>query len=322
MTPLDSGAGLKRVLVTGASGFVGRRLTPRLAAMPDVERILPIGGTNLVSETPWVDLRDADGVARMVADFAPTDIVHLAAASSVAGAGQAPEMAWDVNLVGVRNLASAVRRLDAPARLLFASTAEVYGKAFLNGPCAEDTPPQPVSAYARTKLAAEYLLEDLSGNGMKVTVLRLFNHTGPGQDTRFVVPAFAAQIAALETDDTAENTIHVGNLEASRDFTDIDDIVSAYAYVVDGEDDGPDFVRFNVGSGRVRTIKSILDQLVAKARRPIRVELDPARLRPAEIRVASGVFDAFRARYGWVAETPFERTVDAVLADQRSRLDR
>lgn len=307
----------KRILLTGASGFVGRRLAPRLEALPDVEVLLRVGGPDLPTGAT-LDILDAAAVERIILNFAPTDIVHLAAASSVAGAGQAPAAAWDVNLIGVRNLAVAARRLEAPARLLFASTGEVYGRAFLDGPCSEDTPPQPTSAYARTKLAAEHLLEDLSGECLKVTVLRLFNHTGPGQDTRFVVPAFAAQIAGIEVDPASPGIVQVGNLEASRDFSDVGDIIAAYETVVRNASDSPAFARYNVGSGHVRSIRSILDHLICLADRPVEIVEDPARLRPSEIAVASGVFDRFHQLYGWSASIPFEHTLAAVLDDQRA----
>ncbi|WGM32285.1 GDP-6-deoxy-D-mannose reductase [Brevundimonas sp. NIBR11] len=310
---------MKRIMVTGASGFVGRRLTPLLAALPGVEAMAPLGGPDLPAGQT-VDILDATAVEQTLRDFAPTDIVHLAAASSVAGAGQTPETAWDVNLIGVRNLAAAARRLDDPVRFLFASTGEVYGRAFLDGPVSEDTPPQPASTYARTKLAAEHLLEDLSGDRLKVTVLRLFNHTGPGQDTRFVVPAFAAQIAAIEAGAEPTGVVRVGNLEARRDFSDVEDILAAYEAVVRDDAEGPAFARYNVGSGQVRTIRSILDLLIDQARRPVTVEEDPARLRPSEIAVAGGVFDRFARRYGWSASTPFERTVTSVLDDQRASI--
>lgn len=310
-------AGLKRILVTGASGFVGRRLAPRLAAMAGVEAVAPLGGPDLpAGET--VNILDAEAVEQAIRRFVPTDVIHLAAASSVAGAGQSPEAAWDVNLTGARNVASAARRAAGPVRFLFASTGEVYGRAFLDGPCSEDTPPQPASTYARTKLAAEHLLEDLSSDDLKVTVLRLFNHTGPGQDTRFVVPAFAAQVAAIEAGIDQTGIVRVGNLDARRDFSDVEDILAAYEAVVASPVSDTRFERYNVGSGQVRSIQSILDLIVDQARCPVTVVEDPARLRPSEIAVAGGVFDRFRDRFNWAASIPFEQTVTSVLNDQRT----
>lgn len=309
----------KRIVVTGASGFVGRLLTPRLAARQDVEAVLPLGGPEHPTSRT-LNILDAEAVERAVVDFAPTDIVHLAAASSVAGASSAPEAAWDVNLIGVRNLALPARRLATPVRFLFASTGEVYGRAFLDGPCSEDTPPQPASTYARTKLAAEHLLEDMSGDTLNVTVLRLFNHTGSGQDTRFVIPAFAAQIAAIEAGVDQDGIVRVGNLDGQRDFSDVEDILSAYEAVLTDVTDSSVFERYNVGSGQTRTIRSVLDRLVEMSEHPVRIEQDPTRLRPSEIPVAKGVFDRIRQKYGWSVSTPFEQTLKAVLNGQRSAI--
>ena len=312
------GAGSKRILITGGSGFVGRRLVRRLLDDAAPCELLSVGGPDMATDGLVVDLLDAGQVAAAVRDFAPTDIVHLAAASSVAGAAQTPETAWDVNVMGTRNLALAARGLERSVHLIFASTAEVYGRAFLDGPCSEQTPPQPVSAYARTKLAAEHLLEDFAGEHLAVTILRLFNHTGAGQDTRFVVPSFAAQIAAVEAGERPDGVIQVGNLDARRDFSDVDDIVEAYmAVIAAGARQTDTASRYNVGSGVVRTIRSILNELVALATTPVSVTQDPARLRAAEIAEARGVFTRFETDYGWCASTPFAETLESVLSDQR-----
>jgi len=269
------------------------------------------------SDSAVVDLLDEAALTAAVAEFRPRTIIHLAAASSVAGAARTPGATWDVNLIGTRNLAHAARRLGEPVHFIFASTAEVYGRAFLDGPCSEDTPPQPVSAYGRSKLAAEHLLEDLTGDEFFLTVLRLFNHTGAGQDERFVVPAFAAQVAAAEVGEG--DVIRVGNLEARRDFSDVDDIIEAYTAIAAGPTpDGT--VRYNVGSGAVRSIRSILDLLVSHARAPVEVVQDPGRLRAVDILDARGDFSRIRAAFGWRTTVPFEHTALSVLENQRARL--
>ena len=303
-----------RILITGSSGFVGTHLTRRLAAIAPRVTVLGLGGPD--APGGGLDLLDAAAVAEAVAGFAPTDVVHLAAASSVAQAGSNPQITWDINLIGLRNLVAALRTTGRATRLIFPSSSEVYGRAFLNGPCDEDTPPQPGSVYGRSKLAGEMMLRDMADEDLKVVILRLFNHTGPGQDRRFVVPGFADQIARLESG-AATGSIRVGNLDAERDFSGIDDIIDAYVTVL--EQPGADEVLslYNVGSGQTRTIRSILDDLRALSALSIPIEIDQRRLRPSEITVAKGLFSRFSTDYGWRATRPFDAVLQAVLDDRR-----
>lgn len=306
-----------RILVTGASGFVGGHLLKGLAETQPDAAVLALGGPSPTGQ--GLDLLDAEAVRGAVSGFAPTDVVHLAAASSVAQTADAPLAAWDTNVVGLRNLAAALIELASPARLIFPSSAEVYGRAFLAGPCSEDTPPAPASSYGRTKLAGELLLRDLAGPRLQVVALRLFNHTGAGQDTRFVVPSFAVQIANLERGPQG-GAIRVGNLDAQRDFTHVADVIDAYLAVLRSNRREPAFSLYNVGSGTPRSIRSILDALMAMSTADIAVTLDPDRLRPAEITIAEGIFSRFETDYDWRPTRPFDSALSAVLNDQRAKL--
>ncbi len=267
---------MRRLLITGATGFVGAHLT---AAVGEAFEVLALGGPG--GNGQGLDVLDADAVDAAVRSFAPDAIVHLAAASSVAQAGKDPVATWDINLLGARNVAVAARALRRPVKLIFPSSAEVYGRAFLDGPRAETDRPDPASSYGRSKLAAEGLLQDLADDHLQVVALRLFNHTGPGQDVRFVVPSFAEQIARLERQDLGA-PIRVGNLEAQRDFSAISDIVEAYLAVLRGH---------------------------------------PDRLRPSDIPVAQGLFSRFMTDYGWRPNTPFDVVLDAVLQERRAARD-
>ena len=305
---------MDRILITGASGFVGGHLSRQLAQQAADSRVMALGGPDAVGG--GLDLLDATAVAEAVSAFRPTAVVHLAAASSVAQSADSPQTTWDINLFGLRNLATALRALDEPVRLIFPSSSEVYGRAFLGGPCDEDTPPQPASTYGRSKLAGEYMLRDFASAGLEVVALRLFNHTGPGQDLRFVAPGFADQIARLEQDPTG-GAVQVGNLDAQRDFSGIDDIIDAYLAVLTGEPRDTPFTVYNVDSGQTRTIRSILDDLRALSTVSISVDIDPKRLRPSEITLAEGLFSRFATDYGWRAKRPFEAVLQAVLDDRR-----
>jgi len=266
-----------------------------------------------------LDLRDADACRRLVQEVRPTTIVHLAALSSVGTTPADPLEIWGSNFDGTRALATAALSLETTVGFIFASSSEVYGRQFNHGPCDEDAPLAPASPYARTKAACEYLLRDLAGEKLSVVALRLFNHSGPGQDERFVVPSFAAQVARLEQS-SAGGSVKVGNLDASRDFSDVDDIIDAYLSVMRHEAPLGGFSVFNVGSGQPRSIRSILEVLTGLARVPIDPVTDSSRTRPVDVAVAQGVFDRFRETFGWEPARSFDQTIAAVLADQRARV--
>ncbi len=305
----------RRVLITGSAGFVGSRLMRRLEQTSAV--VMGLVGPNGTNDRVAVDLTDAPALAKAVADFRPDTVVHLAAMSSVGDGSVTPETVWSVNFDGTRALAEAMRALPNPARLIFASSAEVYGRQFNAGPCEETSALAPASPYARTKAAGEYLLADMADEALSVVVLRLFNHTGPGQDERFVAPSFAAQIARAIRDGGDE--IEVGNLDAVRDFSDVDDIIEAYVAVIEDEQPTAAYEVYNVGSGRPIAIRSLLDALIDQSGQAIRAVVAPDRMRVSDIPRAEGVFDKFRARYRWTANTPLMSTATAVLKHEIGR---
>lgn len=305
-----------KVLITGASGFVGRHLVASLpTAMPQAE-VLAVSGPSTLSADHAIDLTDEVATQALVEAFEPDMIVHLAAQSSVGHGVRSPDVVWKANFDGTRALAQAGRKhgdqRGYPVRFVFASSAEVYGDRFNYGPCDETAGFSPQSVYGRTKAACEFVLRDLAGQSLKVTALRLFNHTGPGQDARFVVPALALRVASLPAG--APGPIPVGNLETSRDFSDISDIVDAYVKVMSS--DRPlesEFSAFNVGSGEIRTMRSIVDRLADLRGHPVEVRQDPAMMRPGEITVAEGRFERFADVYDWHPTRCFDDTISQVL---------
>jgi len=308
-----------RILITGASGFVGQKLVHRLGVAEPGACIIPVHGPLHSDGALSLDLADVDACMTLVQEVRPTIIVHLAALSSVGTTLAGPDRVWHSNFDGTRALVRAALSLEAEVRFVFASSGEVYGRQFNNGPCDEDAPLAPISPYARTKAACEYLLNDLASERLSVVVLRLFNHSGPGQDERFVVPSFAAQIARLERGGRG-GKIKVGNLDASRDFSDVEDIIDAYLAVIRHEGPLSCFSVFNLGSSENRSIRSIVEALIGLATAPIEPVLDLSRMRPADVAVARGVFGRFRAEFGWSPSRPFDQTIADVLQDQRARL--
>ncbi|SDR61084.1 GDP-4-dehydro-6-deoxy-D-mannose reductase [Rhizobiales bacterium GAS191] len=310
-----------RILVTGANGFVGPQLLARLSgAFPEAKILgtgfkggaLPPGGMEL-------DIRDAQAVDRAIASVSPDGVVHLAAISQVQQAQQSPRATFDVNFGGTLNIAEAMRRHVPQARLLFVSSSEVYGGSFrsASAPIDETVPLDPMNSYAASKAAADLLIGQMAHQGLQAIRLRPFNHTGPGQNDRFVVASFVAQIVGIERGDQ-EPVLRVGNLDAQRDFLDARDIVTAYAQAMAASDLTNGTV-LNIASGRARRIGDILEDLLKRARVAIRILVDPARLRAVEIPVAVGDAGRARALLDWAPNIPFEQTLDEMLDAQRAK---
>ena len=318
---MGAAARTTRLLVTGGTGFVGGHFCPRLRAQwPDAERLLLTRAGDPVARegftTQALDLTDRASVEATVARFRPDMIVHLAAQSSI-GTPAGGEETWRINLEATLNLAGAVARHVPAATFFFVSSAEIYGRAFNAGTATEDSVPQPMNAYARSKLAAEMVLADTLPTSAALIIARAFNHTGPGQDTRFVLPAFAAQIAAIEAGRIAPRLM-VGNLDAERDFLDVRDVCDAYLALLCNAEVGCRQT-VNVASGAGRRIGDLLGELQSLSNVAFDIGTDPDRMRPSEIARSVGSHDRLTQATGWAAKTPLRTTLRDVLDDQRGR---
>ena len=299
------------IVVTGASGFIGSHVLPQLKAAFPGRMITPLGGPS--SKTyRGVDLSDPASL-RAALDGVPFDaVIHLAAQSSVAGAINAPELVWRANAVGAMTVASVVSDLSPQATVIHAGSAECYGESFLSGhPLDESACLKPSNPYARSKVAAEMALTDILPATAQLVLLRLFNHTGAVQDERFVVPSFAAQVARVEKGEQA--IVEVGDLTAERDFGHVADAAAAIVAVLKASENLPRVSTFNVCTEAARPVEDVLKVLLAAARRPVTVKVDPARMRPSSIAVAAGSSAALRAATSWVPTRSFEETVQEVL---------
>lgn len=289
-----------RVLVTGATGFLGRHLAALLAARGDEVTALALEPGPLPPAIRFVaaDVRDAAGVARAVVAAAPDAIVHLAALSHVGESWRRMPEYFAVNVLGTENVVAAARG----RRLLLASTAEVYGAVpEAEQPIAEGRAVAPRSPYALTKAAAERLAVAAGA-----TVARLFNLAGSGQTPNFALPSFAAQLAAIARGQ-APPVLRVGNLAARRDFVHVADAAEAIAVLLEA---GAPGTVANVASGRAVSIAEALDRLRAVAGVEVRLEEDAERLRPLDVPLLAG--DAARlAALGWRPR----RGLDQALTD-------
>lgn len=307
-----------RALVTGASGFVGRYLVDALRG--DGYDVLACGGPNDAvrgDETYFaVDLADAASVAAAFERGRPDVVFHLAARTFVPDSFESPVATYEVNAIGSARVAAAARDYAAGAavrvpRLVFVSSAEVYGKRDAGEfPLDEALELRPATPYAASKAAAEaMLLSEARSLGSDVVVARAFNHVGPGQSERFVVAAFAAQLARIASG--APPLLMVGNLDAARDFLDVRDVVRAYlALAREGESGAV----YNVCSGTAVKIRDVLRELVTIARVPVEIREDPARMRPVDVPVFLGSARRIAERTGWRPEIPLARSLRDIYA--------
>jgi GDP-4-dehydro-6-deoxy-D-mannose reductase len=199
------------------------------------------------------------------------------------------------------------------------STGEVYGSSFLKGPASETTPLLPRSIYARSKAAAEAIFEDVLPVQSRLVTVRPLNHTGGGQDERFVLPSFAAQIARIEAG-LAVPKLQVGNLGVERDFLDVRDVIDAYLLILAGAEALPRRAVLNVASEQPRRIGDLLDVMVSASTRSFDVEIDPARFRAAEIPRIVGDAGVLRRYFGWIPKRSLDDLVVELLTYWRARI--
>lgn len=299
------------VLVTGAAGFVGSHLLDLLPGDGiDVVAWHRPGGTPAreIARATWqaVDLLDRDAVREALARVKPAFVYHCAGAAHVGRSWEHVESTLAVNVRGTHHVIEGLRDTGVNARVLIPGSATVYGDA--NEPLREDHPLAPASPYALSKLAQEMVGSGNSG-GPEALIARAFNHVGPRQDPWFVASGFARRIADIEAG-RWEPVMSVGNLDARRDLTDVRDTVRAYRTILERGTPGRPY---NVCSGRAIAIRDLLDQLLSRAKVPIRIKIDPARYRPNDVPLVVGDPSRVRDELGWRAEIPLERTLDDLL---------
>ena len=312
------------VIVTGAAGFAGSHLVDRLAERLPAEQAIVgwqrPGGTPPQTDVPrvrWetVDVLDAGQVEAAVARERPETIYHCAGSPHVASSWSDTLVPLELNIRSTHHLLRAVTRHAPDARVLVPSSALVYRAS--NDAIAEDAPLVPRTPYGVSKLAQELLAARWQRDtGTPALVARPFNHIGPRQDASFVASAFARQIAEAEAG-LAPAVIHVGNLDARRDLTDVRDTVAAYEAIAQRGVPGR---VYNVCTGCARRVGDLLDVLLSRAALPVQVAVDAARLRPSDHPVLLGDPGRIERELGWRAEIPLAKTLADLLDYWRGRL--
>ncbi|MGY8905381.1 MAG: GDP-mannose 4,6-dehydratase [Burkholderiales bacterium] len=293
-----------KLLATGASGFVGQALQRHLLAGKG-------GGVELCGVDDAYDLLDAAAMHALIARHRPDSVLHLAAQSHVPTAMQDPAGTLQVNVVGTANLLKALTDSGFVGRLLYVSSADVYGAvAEAALPVTEDTPPAPRNPYAASKVAAEVLcLQWQRSHGLDVVIARPFNHTGPGQRDDFALSGFARGIAAIALG-LQPPQLRTGNLQVTRDFLDVQDVLDAYLTLLQKGHSGQ---IYNVCSGVECGLHEALQTLMDLAGVQVDVQVDASRLRPGEQLRMCGSHQKIRADTGWQPQRPLRETLQQLL---------
>ena len=311
-----------RALITGVGGFVGRHLARHLADQGD--QVLGVARAADAADLPAhvqvfrADLLDRGAVERALAEARPDAVYHLAAQSSTVDSLRDPWPTIANNMQAQVALFEAMLATGLRPRCLVVGTSEEYGRVdprYL--PTNEDAPLQPITPYAVSKVGQDMLGHQyFAQHGLPVVRVRAFTHTGPGQDDRFVVPAFARQVAEIEAGQR-EPVLRVGTLDTQRDFTDVRDMVRAYRLALESGVPGE---VYNIGSGVSVRIGDIHDRLLALGGVSGAVEPDPARQRPADVPVQRADATKFRSLTGWSPRIPFDVTLQDSLDAWRARV--
>ena len=307
-----------KALITGAGGFVGGHLCQYLLAHTDWE----LKGTvypkpvETQPEEPrlqltHMDLRSPEDVLALFEETRPDTVFHLAAQSIPSASFADPWGTLETNIRSQLNILHSVRVLELDSRTIVIGSNEEYGRPEEGSlPFTEETPLRPHNPYAVSKVTQDLMgLQYHLTYGLDVVRMRPFNHTGPGQPTRFVVPDFASQIARIEAG-WQEPVMKVGNLTAARDFSDVRDIVRAYHLAAIQGEPGE---AYNLASGQPHAISDLLDTLLSFTDVDIRVEIDPERYRPVDVSMVYGSAEKFHQLTGWEPEFSFEQTLKDTL---------
>ena len=306
-----------RIIVTGACGFVGGYLSRALLqeghTVLGLVQTPPRDGAALPQSYSYqrVDIRELPALKQVLTDFQPEVIYHLAGISFVPHAEADFSKALSVNVGGVENLIEAAKGITPYPKLVFASSAEVFGK--IRGdelPITERSPARPANRYSLTKAMAELALERAHREfKLPVVVMRPFNHIGPGQTDNFVASTFARQLARIALG-YSEPVVRVGNLDAKRDFSDVRDIIRAYQYAA-VKGDG----LYVLGAGRSVRVGEILEQLIQISTVSVDIQFDPARMRPPEVPEVYGDCTKAMQELGWTPEIPLEQTLKDIYEE-------
>lgn len=319
-TSIDDGCGGTEVdrlkaMIIGAAGFVGPYLAEAIKRILKCEVVCTKLQHEKLSipdvEVRNLDIMDQDEIYSLLTDEHPYYIFHLAAQSSVAYSWKNPSLTVDVNVKGALNVMDAIRRLEYSPRVLIVGSGEEYGYVTPEEvPIKETNFLRPGNIYAATK-ACQNMMATIYAEAynLQLAMTRSFNHMGPRQTSTFVVGDFTSQVVKIEKG-LQDPVIHVGNLAARRDFTDVRDVVEGYCALIQFSNSGE---TYNVGTGHALEIRTILDEIIRISGLQIEVQVDPNKLRPVDVPIIEPDISKITNTTGWKPSIPLEKTISDML---------
>jgi GDP-4-dehydro-6-deoxy-D-mannose reductase len=302
-----------KALITGIYGFVGYHLAHHLldnghrvagfALESDIDpKALPGEIKTYVG-----DLREPKKINEALADFAPDWVFHLAALSSVKLSFENPAETFSINIMGSLNLLETISQMKSPAKIILVSSSEIYGQLKPEDvPVKETALLMPVNPYGVSKAAVDMLgYQYFKAYGLPVFRIRAFSHSGPRQGTQAVLSDWALQAARIELG-LATPEIKVGNMEVTRDYTDVRDIVRAYVEIIEKAKPGE---AYNACSGKGYHLNDLLSTIVSFCPKKIKIAKDPSRYRPVDIPVLIGSPDKLKKDTGWEPAIDIKNTL-------------
>ena len=317
---------MDKALITGITGFAGSHLAELL-----LKEGLEVYGTyRWRSKTENIDkirdhitlinadIRDSTSISAVIRTVKPRYIFHLAAQSYVPQSWNAPAETLFTNVIGTSNLLEAVRKESMDSSVQIAGSSEEYGLVYPHEvPITENNPLRPLSPYGVSKVSTDHLgWQYCHSYDMSIVVTRAFNHSGPRRGEVFATSNFAKQIAQIEKGITP-SIIHVGNLEAKRDWTDVRDTVRAYWLAIRNCQPGESY---NICTGISWSIREMLDILLSYSDCRVGIVHDDERMRPSDVPVLLGDCSKLKLATKWEPLIPFEQTMLDLLNYWRERV--
>jgi len=313
---------MKKYLITGYSGFVGRHFLDYLdrnsvhASIKGLDIRKPEFSRdsyrNIRLDCETIDLLDQDRVERIIFDFQPDYILHLASYSSVAFSWKEPILSFRNNMNIYLNLLESVRKLNLPMRILSIGSSEEYGNADETRlPLTEAHIPMPVSPYAVARVSQEMISRVyVNGYGLDIIMTRSFNHIGPFQRDVFVISSFARQLVEIKENGNSSGKLVTGDTSIVRDFTDVRDVVAAYDLLLKTGRTGE---IYNVCSGRGTALREIIDIMAGILDLRIHTQVNEKLVRPSDNRIIIGSNEKIKREVGWHNAIPLEQSLKDII---------